>query len=219
MAGTAAGRVFHGTRLFETMKARRARAAFFELPNRGGKIRCELYRAKPDRAVIYMGGVGGGTHGPANIYHPLAENLLDAGISSLLIDCRYDSDLGECISDMQACIDYLDKEYHIDRIGLIGWSFGGAVVISVAAEDKRVKTVVTVASQSFGTKGAERMHASILLLHGTCDRTLPYDCSEDIAERVRGEKKLVLYPGGDHGISQYRDDMFNMAREWLIGHL
>lgn len=201
------------------MKARDAGATRFDISNRGGKVRCEFYRAASNKAVIYIGGVGGGTHGPANIYHPMAEGLLEAGISSLLIDCRFNSDLAECISDMQACIDHLDKKYHMDRLGLLGWSFGGAVVISVAAEDERVKAVVTVASQSFGTDGAGRMQASILLLHGTGDRTLPYGCSEDIAARAHGEKKLVLFPGGDHGISQYRDEVFSMIREWFIEHL
>jgi dienelactone hydrolase len=216
-AGTAVDRVFQDVHLVETMKD--ALATRFDIPNRGGKIQCEFYRASSDKAVIYIGGVGGGTHGPANIYHSLAESLLSVDISSLLIDCRFNSDLSECISDMQACIDYLDHEYHMGRIGLIGWSFGGAVVVSVAAEDERVKAVVTVASQSFGTDGAGRMQASILLLHGTGDRTLPYGCSEDIAARARGEKKLVLFPGADHGISQYRDEMFDLVREWLIAHL
>ena len=63
-----------------------------KIKNRDGYVKCEFYKADSDKAVIYMHGVGGGTHGPSNIYHPLAEDLLKSGISSLLIDCRYDSD-------------------------------------------------------------------------------------------------------------------------------
>ena len=139
----------------------------FEIANKNGKIRCEFYHAGSDRAVIYMHGVGGGTHGPANIYHPLAEELAKDNISSLLIECRYNCVRNECISDILACIDYLEKQYHQKCIGLIGWSFGGVVVIAVAAMDKRVKTVVTVASQSSGSGDVDKMHASIMLLHGT----------------------------------------------------
>ncbi len=187
----------------------------FEIMNRDGKISCEFYHAGSDRAVIYMHGVGGGTHGPANIYHPIAEELVKDDISSLLIECRYYSDLDECVSDVLACIDYLEGQYHMNCIGLIGWSFGGAVVISAAARDKRVRTVVTVASQSVGTVDVDKMSASIMLLHGTGDRTLPYSCSVDIADRAHDPKKFVLFPGADHGISQYRDKMFKCIKEWI----
>lgn len=201
------------------MTALDAPAVRFDIPNRDGKIRCEFYGAGSNKAIIYIGGVGGGTHGPANIYHPLAESLLSENISSMLIDCRYNTDLDECISDVLACIEYLDKEHRMGCIGLIGWSFGGAVVISAAEKDERVKTVVTAASQSGGTEGVGRMHASIMLMHGTGDRTLPYSCSEDIAARAHQPKKLVLFPWADHGISQYRDEMFNMVREWMLERL
>ncbi len=147
----------------------------FNIKNRDGDVRCEFYQADSDKGVIYMHGVGGGTHGPSNIYHPLAEDLRESGISSLLIDCRYDSNLVACISDVLACIDYLDKNYRIDKIGLIGWSFGGAVVIAAAVADPRVKTVITVASQSSGTKDVGRIAPRpILLIHGTGDNTLNY---------------------------------------------
>ena len=192
----------------------------FKIRNRDGDIRCELFMADSDRGVIYMHGVGGGTHGPANIYHPLAEDLQKSGISSLLIDCRYNSDLKECISDVEACIDYLGKKYGIDRIGLIGWSFGGAVVLSVAAAEPRVKTVVTVASQSSGTGRVDRIAPRpILLIHGTGDKTLTYECSVDIADRAGKNAKLVLFPGADHGISQDRHEMYDLVREWFLNNL
>lgn len=192
----------------------------FEIKNRDGYIRCELYKGATDKGVIYMHGVGGGTHGPSNIYHPLAEDLLKSGISSLLINCRYDSELDECISDVLACIDWMDKEQKIDKIGLIGWSFGGSVVISAAAADKRVKTVVTVASQSYGTMDVDEIAPrSILIIHGTGDKTLTYQCSVDIAKRAKEPKKLVLFEGADHGISQDKKELYSLVRTWFLEHL
>jgi dienelactone hydrolase len=192
----------------------------FKIKNRDGDIRCEFYRADSDKAVIYMHGVGGGTHGPANIYHPLAEDLQESGISSLLIDCRYDSDMDECVSDVLASIDYLDKNYHREKIGLIGWSFGGAVVIAAAAADRRVKTVITVASQSSGTKDVGRIAPRpILLIHGTGDKTLNYESSVEIAKQAREPKKLVLFPGADHGISEDKKEMYELVRDWFLKYL
>lgn len=192
----------------------------FEVKNRDGYVKCEFYRGTTDKGVIYMHGVGGGTHGPSDIYHPLAEDLLKEGISSLLINCRYDSEMEECISDVLACIDYLDMEGKINRIGLIGWSFGGAVVITAAAMDGRVKTVVTVASQSYGTDQVGKIAPrSILLIHGTGDRTLTYQCSVDIAKRAREPKKIVLFEGADHGISQNNSEMYDLVRGWFLENL
>lgn len=194
--------------------------AHFQVKNRDGYVRCEFYHGGSYKGVIYMHGVGGGTHGPANVYHPLAEDLQKSEISSLLIDCRYNSNLDECISDVIACIDYLDKHYKIDTIGLIGWSFGGAVVISVAAWDPRVKAVATVASQSFGTSDVRRISPRpLLIIHGTGDRTLSYECSVDIAKRAGELKKLVLFEGADHSISQNRDELFKLVREWFLKYL
>jgi len=192
----------------------------FQIKNRDGYVKCEFYNGGSYKGIIYMHGVGGGTHGPGNIYHPLAEKLLKFEISSLLIDCRYDSDLDECISDVLACIDYLGKHYKIDTIGLTGWSFGGAVVISAAAWDRRVKTVITVASQSYGTGDVDRISPRpILLIHGTADRTLSFECSVDIAKRAREPKKVVLFEDADHGISQDRDELFRLVREWFLKYL
>jgi hypothetical protein len=192
----------------------------FKVRNRDGYVDCELYQGSSNKAVIYMHGVGGGKHGPSDIYHPLAEELAGSGISSLLIDCRYDSDLEECISDVLACVGYLDEQYGVSITGLIGWSFGGAVAISVAARDPRVRTVVTVASQSYGTRDVHRIAPRpILLIHGKQDRALPYDCSVDIYRRARDPRKLVLYEGADHGISQARKEMYDIILEWFKKNL
>lgn len=191
-----------------------------EIKNRDGFVHCEFFQADTDKAVVYMHGVGGGTQGPSLIYHPLAEELQRSGIASLLIECRHTIDLAECVSDVLACIDYLDKNYGMDKIGLIGWSFGGAVVISAAAADPRVRTVITVASQSFGTKGVARIAPRpILLIHGTGDHTLKYEGSVDIANRAGEQKKLVLFPGADHNISQNKKEMYELVRNWFLKNL
>jgi dienelactone hydrolase len=192
----------------------------FEITYHGGKIKCEFYKADTNAAVIFMGGAGGGRYGPLNIYRPLAQDLQKHGISGLLINCRHDNDLKECILDILACINYLDNKYHMNDIGLVGWSFGGAVVISAAARDKRVKTVATIASQLYGTKDVDKISpSSILLIHGMADKTLPYECSVAIEEVAKEPKRILLYPGGDHGISQHRDEMYEAIKSWLVEKL
>lgn len=41
----------------------------------------------------------------------------------------------------------------------------------------------------------------------------------DITKKAKEQKQLVLFPGGDHGISQYKDEMFDMIRNWIIKQL
>jgi hypothetical protein len=53
----------------------------FEIKNRDGYVKCEFYNSGSYKGIIYMHGVGGGTHGPSNIYHPLAEELQKFEIS------------------------------------------------------------------------------------------------------------------------------------------
>jgi fermentation-respiration switch protein FrsA (DUF1100 family) len=105
-------------------------------------------------------------------------------------------------------------------VGLVGWSFGGAVVITAAAVHEDVKAVATVATQSAGTDGAEHLgDKPILLLHGTGDKTLSPACSEEVYGMVRGPKELKIYEGANHGLDQVRDEMLEKLREFFFENL
>ena len=81
---------------------------------------------------------------------------------------------------------------------LIGWSFGGAPVFTVAGDDEQVVGCATVASQTAGTEGTERLAPRpVMLLHGKSDRTLGWWCSESLFRRYGdgGERELRLFEG------------------------
>jgi pimeloyl-ACP methyl ester carboxylesterase len=105
-------------------------------------------------AVVFVGGVGGGWDSPAKgLYPRLSQRLVkDHGISPLRIRFRHPTNLEECVIDVLAGIEFLTRTERKASIGLVGHSFGGAVVISSAALSKDiVKTVVTLSTQSYGT--------------------------------------------------------------------
>jgi len=65
-------------------------------------------------------------------------------------------------------------------------------------------------------------NAPILLMHGTADwRVSPLD-SIDLAAKLYEHKKpfsLMIYDGGDHGLTQYEKEWQTLAKEWLDNHL
>lgn len=168
--------------------------------------------------TVLVGGVGGGYDGPASIYKDIGPDLLKDNISSLRLDFRWHNDIDECVLDVLVGMEYL-KTLGIEQVGLVGWSFGGAVVIAAGAASEDIRAVVTVASQTYGTDMVDELTKPLLIIHGTGDKTLPPDCSRDIFRRAKEPKELVLYEGANHGVDQNRDQMLAKAEEFLTHHL
>lgn len=166
--------------------------------------------------VVMVGGAGGGVTGPASIYPELAEALRRHGVMSLRLDYRHAHDLEECVYDTLTGTEALGQ-MGVERVALIGWSFGGAVVITAGALSDRVVGVATVATQSYGTDLAPMLSPrALLLLHGTGDHTLPYACSEEIYRRAGEPKELEICPLANHGLDEVRDRMKFRLTEWLL---
>src|SRR5262245_65270515 len=120
-----------------------------------------------------IGGAGdgrGGLDGPAGLYESLAEQLQKAGITALRIDYREPNDLRESIYDVLAGIEAV-RQQGAERVALLGWSFGGAVVITAGVASDIVVGVATIACQNFGADVASDLSPkSLLILHGTDDK-------------------------------------------------
>src|SRR5215211_6405834 len=145
-------------------------------------------------------------------------------INSLRIQFRYSTDLEESIVDVLAGIEFLTQEEGITSIGLIGHSFGGAVVISAAsiASENIVKAVVTLATQSYGTEGVSTLKegsCSILLIHGNNDEVLSPYCSHHIYNNAHEPKNVVLYDNVSHSLDEIADKVFQKVHEWLLENL
>ena len=98
---------------------------------------------------------------------------------------------------------------------LVGWSFGGAVVISAGAASGVVVGVATVASQTYGAGAVgELSPKSLLLIHGTADDVLPYGLSQYLYASAGEPKELVLYPDDNHGIERHRSEMLKKIHGW-----
>ena len=192
--------------------------------SRGG-IRCRYHRppGAPHAAVLLVGGTDGGLDGPADrIYAELAERLADGGIAVLRLDFRLHTapgDLAEAIHDVFHGLDYLAQE-GITRVGLVGHSFGGAVVIATALQRADVAAVVTLSTQTAGVEGVQRLGPRpLLLVHGSDDDRLPPACSEYVYSMAREPKELVIYEGARHSLRQCRPELLELLTQWLLREL
>lgn len=186
-----------------------------------GDVASRLYQSPGATvATIFVGGVGGGFDSPANgLYVRIARRLSVGGISSLRVRYRHPTILEEAAHDVLAGIESLSGR-GISRVGLVGHSFGGAVVILAGASSPVVETVVALSSQSYGTEEAPNLAPRpLLLVHGAEDRVLPPACSVYIYELARLPKELRLIPNAGHGLDEGADEVFSLTSDWLIEHL
>jgi pimeloyl-ACP methyl ester carboxylesterase len=184
-----------------------------------GSIHCRYYPVEnAEKAVIWVGGVGGDWDTPARgLYPQLCQELRSQHIASLRVRYRYSTQLEESILDVLAGITYLQDE-GIESLALVGHSFGGAVVIQAAAQCPDVCTVVTLATQAYGADAAAELatRCSILLLHGMADEVLPPDCSQRVYQLALEPKQIVLYPNANHGLDPVADEVYPLVRDWII---
>jgi hypothetical protein len=176
----------------------------------------ESTRRHSARAVIWVGGAGGGFNGPAlGLYPAACERLQRQDIAGLRIHCRRPNELADCILDTLVAAAFLAGE-GFDRIGLVGHSFGGAVVISAAALSSDITAVVPLSTQTYGADLAPQVSPRpMLLIHGTADRILPPECSEIVYAAAREPKELVLCEGADHGLDAARAEVLDRVVAWL----
>ncbi len=188
-----------------------------------GEIRAEYYPAANSDASARMGVVwveGAGNHGsddgpPVTIYPTVCERLQKMGIASLHLHYRRPNYLVHCVLDTLCGIAFLSGE-GIDRIGLVGHSFGGAVVISAGAVSSKVWAVVPMSSQTDGTDFAAHVSPRpMLLIHGTSDSVLPSSCSEEIYAEARQPKELRLFKGAGHNLEEARGEVMDLLVKWI----
>lgn len=108
--------------------------------------------------------------------------------------------------------------------GLIGHSFGGAVVVQAAFNDKSVKTVVTLATQSYGISPISFLPegTSVLLVHGVhgeADETLSSRSSVYAYNLAHEPKRIKIYENAGHGLKEVSSEVYTEVRNWILDNL
>ena len=185
-----------------------------------GRVR--VFRHGPERAsaaAVLVGGIRDDVDGPGGAYVELAERLGDLGVEVLRASLRRAGDLVASVEDVRAAVTWLEVQ-GAEQILLVGWSFGGAVVISAAVEHPSVVGVATLATQAAGAQpAADLAPRPLLLLHGSDDPVLPVSASRRVLDMASEPAELKVYEGAQHAFEGAEDrvveDVVAFARPLL----
>lgn len=190
------------------------------LQSAAGPVDARWYRSAGARGgVVCIGGIGGGFDSPAaDLYGRLGRALPAEGVAVIRVRLRLPGDLEACTDDVLAGVAHLRAD-GVERCGLVGHSFGGAVVIRAALREPAVAAVVALSTQSYGTESVSRLRRPLLLVHGAEDAVLPPQASLHVYRRAGPEAELRLVEGAGHGLDESPDQIREIVQGFLLDRL
>ena len=188
-----------------------------------GRIDSKFYNAgETDKGVILVGGVGGGFESPADSLYPrLMEYFKGIGISSLNLKLRNPNNLAESVIDVLVGLEFLKSE-NIKVFGLIGYSFGGAVVVQAAFNEKNVKTLVLISTQSKGISPISFLpeDTSVFIIHGEEDEKIPPGVAVYVYEEAHEPKRIEIFDTkATHKLDEVADEIYEEVKDWITKYL
>lgn len=194
------------------------RASRFESGGKAIAMDCFVPEGNGQRhpAVIGLHGSGGGHASMAEHARMLAgrgfavyvphyfDRTATTGVADKATAVRNFPAWGKTLWD---AITFVERQEAVDggRIGLLGFSLGAYLAMSVAVVDPRVRAVV----EFFGGLPKEmkffmRRLCPVLILHGEEDATVPVEEAHhlrEVLEKRHVAYELQIYPGVGHGFS------------------
>jgi dienelactone hydrolase len=155
-----------------------------------------------------------------------ARHLAEAGYVAFALDMygsgkstehRHDAEamMNEAMKDPQAIVQrfsaalgQLKQDPHVDsqKIGAIGYCFGGAVVLNMVRAGENLKAVASfhgiLATQAPAQKG--QVHTPILVLAGDADPFVPKEQLDGFRKEMAAadvKADVIVYPGAKHGFT------------------
>ncbi len=171
----------------------------------------------PHPAVVILHG----SFGWRPIYAQIAQTLADSGFVALAIN--YFAETGrdstksqrlqmhpQWLAAIRHAVEYLRRQPFVrpDRIGLIGYSRGAFLAVSVASTTPGVKAVVDyfggIDTSTVPLEDQIRNFPPLLILHGAADTVVPVTRAYQLQQAVvshGGEVEMHIYPGMNHAFN------------------
>ena len=166
--------------------------------------------------------------------------LADSGIAALRFAYRDHQPprmtLESALADAAGAIRLLKAHPQVPaRLGVVGFSFGGAVAAIAAGRDSRIRAAVLAAAPAMGAPRTDadtretkwkpvaelsRTRARVLLIWGSRDTQVPFEDAERyraVLLQARVTNKVVMIEGGDHDFepAAARARMTKTVAEWI----
>ncbi len=168
--------------------------------------------------AVFLAGAGGGDRGPANdLFVRLGQDLVGEGLSAVRVRYREAGEFEECVADAMAACSFL-KAVGAERVVLVGHSFGGAVAVKAGELTTLTTAVCSMSTQRYGTFEVEDLGKPLLLIHGSRDEVLDKAASEDVFERAREPKRLVILEGSGHGLMEHEAQVYDLVKSFVGEH-
>lgn len=175
-----------------------------------------------------------GSQGWRPIYANLARDLADSGFVALALDYyAYQGDDSGETGDLavwhrrqaavRSAVAFLLEDPSVKKgsVGLLGYSLGAFLSVSVAASIPEVKAVVNFFGG--GSKDKDELESQVrdfpplLILHGEKDESVPVSKAYELRDAVLadgGKVEMQIYPGAPHGFNApwapwYNDSLAN----------
>jgi uncharacterized protein len=149
-----------------------------------------------------------------NVVVPICQALAQASIASLRFNFRgvgasqgkFAEGVGER-EDIVAAISYLSTLEAVDkdRIGLCGYSFGGAVSLEVAPADEMVKALALISPAVSTYVPLKQYTKPKLIVCGGADQFVSIISLQRLAEELPPPNDFELVSGADHFWGGYED--------------
>jgi dienelactone hydrolase len=116
---------------------------------------------------------------------------------------------------IQAALDTLKSQPQVDsdRIGAIGYCFGGTMALDAARMKMPVKAVVSFHGDLSTQKPAQQVDSKLLILTGGADSFVPPEQIEKFKQEMSAagaQPKVIVYPGAHHAFTNPDADRHNL---------
>jgi alpha/beta superfamily hydrolase len=180
--------------------------------------------ARGAAVVCHPHPIHGGTMHTKAVYRA-AQALNDAGLVTLRFNFRgvgastgsFDEGIGER-EDLEAALDWLEREYPTLPLFAGGFSFGSMVALSVGVDDERVVALfglgLPVDKDAYDYSFLEQTEKPILVVQGENDEFGSGEMVSKLLDPLGTHITLVRIPGSDHFFRDRPDEL----RATVRGH-
>lgn len=186
--------------------------------------------AKASGVVAFAHGSGSGRLSPRNQY--VARVLQDGNLATLLLDLLEEEEADDrsrvfdipLLADRLRCAaDWLSSEPLTSHLplGYFGASTGAGAALVAAAQDPRVKAVVSRGGRpDLALDFLYAVSAPTLLIVGGDDDVV-VELNQQALEKLNGPKQLVIIPGATHLFPEpgALEEVARLAKDWFVRHL